>query len=309
MKRIVVFIIFVSVIISGCKDEWTYNPVKSVVGDDTLEIARFYQNKNAAISLTFDDGTFDQYQNAIPQLESRGFRGTFYINGKKSSLPNSNEINIMNIDQIQDLEARGHEVGSHTWSHLKLTTMSLDSVRQEIYKNDSAISKWVGHKPYSIAFPHNERNKTIINIAKEGRIGVRTFETGMGQTHNNSTYQSMCDWMNDLIKTKKWGVAMYHGITRDYDMWNDVTVLWSFWDELKINENKIWIAPFYKVSAYTQEAENVHFDVVSTTDGKTRVRAACTLNSDLFNHPLTLIIKSPNGQSIKEIQPNEIIEL
>lgn len=48
-----------------------------------VTIARYKGDKFCAISYTFDDGLKEHYTHAAPQLEKRGFRGTFWINGAK----------------------------------------------------------------------------------------------------------------------------------------------------------------------------------------------------------------------------------
>lgn len=289
----------------GIDEEFVY---RIYFEEDTIEVARYYQNKQAAVSLTFDDGNLNQYEYAAPQLEKRGLRGTFFINGKASSGPNCDERNVMSPEKIADLNARGHEIGNHTWSHIRLTDLSLDSARREISMTDSVVLRWIGHIPYSLSFPHNDRNDTLVAIAQKGRIGVRTFETGFGQDTHHSTYNSMCLWTQSLIGKREWGVAMYHGITKGYDCWKDTTELWRFWDYLKTNENIIWTAKFSEVSAYVQEASNVKLEVARKED-KIYVRSICTLDPNLFRQPLTLIIKRKGGQYIKDVQPNDLFEL
>lgn len=44
------------------------------------EILKWPDGKKAAISLTYDDGTYNQFHVALPIMEELGMRGTFYIN-------------------------------------------------------------------------------------------------------------------------------------------------------------------------------------------------------------------------------------
>lgn len=44
------------------------------------EILKWQHGKRAAISLTYDDGSMNQFRVALPMMEERGFRGTFFIN-------------------------------------------------------------------------------------------------------------------------------------------------------------------------------------------------------------------------------------
>lgn len=46
----------------------------------TTEITKWQYAKDACISLTYDDATITQFRVALPLMEQRGFRGTFFIN-------------------------------------------------------------------------------------------------------------------------------------------------------------------------------------------------------------------------------------
>jgi peptidoglycan/xylan/chitin deacetylase (PgdA/CDA1 family) len=50
----------------------------SIVGQ--TEILKWYDGKKAAISLTYDDGSANQFRVALPIMDSLGFPATFYIN-------------------------------------------------------------------------------------------------------------------------------------------------------------------------------------------------------------------------------------
>lgn len=46
-------------------------------------VASYKHDKACAITYTFDDGLIEHYTLVVPELEKRGFRGTFFINGSK----------------------------------------------------------------------------------------------------------------------------------------------------------------------------------------------------------------------------------
>jgi peptidoglycan/xylan/chitin deacetylase (PgdA/CDA1 family) len=46
----------------------------------STQILKWPQGKKAAISMTYDDGTYNQFKVALPIMEEFGMRGTFYIN-------------------------------------------------------------------------------------------------------------------------------------------------------------------------------------------------------------------------------------
>ncbi|MBQ5460467.1 MAG: polysaccharide deacetylase family protein, partial [Bacteroidaceae bacterium] len=49
----------------------------------TVRVAPFYQGRQAALSLTFDDGLQEHFTLLRPELNRRGLRATFAIVGSK----------------------------------------------------------------------------------------------------------------------------------------------------------------------------------------------------------------------------------
>src|SRR6187455_3230668 len=44
------------------------------------EIVKWKDNKIAAISITYDDASINQFRQALPIMDTLGFKGTFFIN-------------------------------------------------------------------------------------------------------------------------------------------------------------------------------------------------------------------------------------
>lgn len=262
-------------------------------GDDPcVSVAKFRGNKRAAVSLTYDDGLKEHIDLVAPELEKRGFRGSFWIIGNRIGVKDPKHGDRMTFDDLRELHRRGHEVGSHTWSHPKLVRLSTpDSVRMEMERVDSAFLVNGLPKPMTMAYPYNGKNAEVTRIVEEGRIGSRMFQVGHGQQNNKSTIQKMTDWMYHLIETCDWGVTMTHAIRHGYDQWYHPEELWQFYDTLKSHEKDIWVGTFAQCCAYQKEREAVQLDVVE--DGKDlRVAFSMPLDGAIFHEPLTLILSS-----------------
>ncbi len=292
----------------GCSDNKDSSSY-IMLNDDTLgkvkiHIAQFYQNRKAAISLTFDDGMRCHAMVAAPALEERGLRGTFFVYGRNILPTRSENDYTISQTEIRYMTERGHEISNHTFNHIKMTNASEDSIRRDLAKNDSLIELWTGKRPVTFAFPYNARNDMSIRVAKEGRVGVRTFETGFGGNVCHSTYEDMVNWAEDKIKKMSWGVAMLHGINEGYDGWEDPEPFFLFLDYLKEKESELWVETFRDVCAYREEANaaKLHATLV---DGVLKGYAECKLDVSLFNHPLTLVITTSKQEVIlKDIMPN-----
>lgn len=66
-------------------------------------------NAKAAVSITYDDGHPSNLDLAIPDLEDRGFRGTFYLTPEL--------IGSDRVEEWRQACRSGHEIGNHTWNH------------------------------------------------------------------------------------------------------------------------------------------------------------------------------------------------
>ena len=79
------------------------------------------------VSLTFDDGQASHYS-TLPMLQSRGMKGTFYIN---LDLVGDSSY-YMTWPQIQELYAAGNEIGGHTLTHVNLNNVSVSTATREV---------------------------------------------------------------------------------------------------------------------------------------------------------------------------------
>ena len=275
-------------------------------------IAKFRGDKSAAVSLTYDDGLKEHIELVAPELEKRGLRGSFWIIGKMIGAKDSNHGDRMTYEDLRQLAARGHEVGSHTWSHPNLVRLdNLDSVRWQMEMLDSAFAANGLPKPTAMAYPYNAgRGRDIQRVVEEGRIGSRTFQVGHGQQNNKTTIEKMTAWMHQLIDSKEWGVTMTHAINTGYDKWYHPEELWQFYDTLKTNAADVWVATFSECCAYVKERDAT--TIVVRQKGKTlEIVPTTTLDPTLFHEMLTLKIagvKHPK-KSAKAVQDGRQLEV
>ena len=160
-----------------------------------LSIAPYKGDKACAISYTFDDGLAEQYSLVAPQFEKRGFRGTFAINGSKINSDGglTTDTTRMSWEQVKDLSDRGHEISNHGWKHKNFARFPLEEIREDIYKNDSAIFANTGVMPRTFVYPHNNKKEEAKKIAVQNRVGTRTKQRSIG---SKSTPQNLEAWVN-----------------------------------------------------------------------------------------------------------------
>lgn len=109
------------------------------------------------ISFTFDDSRASQ-ANAALLLEARDLRGTFYVSSGRLGLPD-----YLTYEQVRRLQDAGHEVGSHTVSHLRLTTLDVDSQRRQVCGDRVALMD-AGMRVTSLAYPYGDADATTRQV-------------------------------------------------------------------------------------------------------------------------------------------------
>lgn len=259
-------------------------------------VTPYRDGKQCAISFTYDDGMLCQYTDVAPELEKRGFRGTFWIIGANMDKDDPGYA-WMTWDQVADLAKRGHEISNHTWNHPSLPSLSIDSVAQELELCDAKIEAVTGKRPISMAYPYNAMSPEVVAKCEENRVATRTFQTGHGQKNSFTTPDSMRVWLNGLLETGEWGVTMTHGTTYGWDMWDRPEELYQFYDEVKAQEDKVWVATFAEVAAYIKERDAATVEVEGTSKSlKLTVRHS--LDAAIFTEPLTISVKGGDWSKV-----------
>lgn len=270
-----------------------------------VTITPFYQGKKAAISFTYDDGLLEHYTLVAPNLEKRGFRGSFWIIGNMVGVEHDRLGARMTWNQIKKMEKRGHDMGSHGWSHKNCRKVGCEAFMQDVRSNDSAFIANLGHKPLTFAYPYNSKTSDVIKAVEEGRIGSRLFQVGHGQQNNKSTLDKMQRWFDDIVKRGEWGITMTHAITDGYDKWYHPEELWQFYDYVKAHLDDVWVGTFAEVEAYQKE-RNATFISVEKDDGKTMIiRLDNNLDNNIFRQPLTLCIEKDGKKKYVNVKPNK----
>lgn len=111
------------------------------------------------IALTFDDGPHPQNTpRLLDMLRARNVRATFYVIGQ-------------NVDRYpaiaRRIVAEGHEIGNHTYTHPKLTSLGPSQVSREMARTEAAIGRAAGVKPRTMRPPYGAltraQRRTVYN--------------------------------------------------------------------------------------------------------------------------------------------------
>lgn len=143
--------------------------------------------RGKVFGITFDDGYRNVYQNAMPILDQLGFTSTNYFVAQQ--LDGSNvwdhekgipASGLMSLDEIRAWAAAGHEVGSHTLSHVHLSQVSPEIARIQISRSKTELEQALGIKISAFCYPYGDESPEVRVMVKEaGYSNATTTERGL----------------------------------------------------------------------------------------------------------------------------------
>ena len=121
--------------------------------------------------LTFDDGGISALTEIAPRLESRGWRGHFFITtgsvGRRGFLAPA---------QLRELHERGHRLGSHSETHpLHMGRLPGERIAEEWRRSVDRLSTILGCPVWSASVPGGYFRPAV--AAEAGRAGIRWLYT------------------------------------------------------------------------------------------------------------------------------------
>lgn len=130
------------------------------------------------VSITFDDGKLTSYLNGAQQLDAYGFKGTYYVNpglfGTAGYMKQENAFDLLN---------RGHQIGSHTNTHIDLTSFTPDDVVRELDTSNQAVHA-LGVQIIDFASPYGKQDDAILPFVMARQATNRGTEAGINTKQN-----------------------------------------------------------------------------------------------------------------------------
>lgn len=104
------------------------------------------------IALTFDDGPWMYTTDLLDLLEREGVHATFFVCG--SNMARDQITGYGHPAVLRRMFSAGHQIGSHTWAHPDLATLSDDEVQQQMWLNEQALVGVLGLLPTYLRPPY-----------------------------------------------------------------------------------------------------------------------------------------------------------
>ncbi|CEL59061.1 Chitin deacetylase OS=Amylomyces rouxii PE=1 SV=1 [Rhizoctonia solani AG-1 IB] len=148
------------------------------------------------VAITFDDGPYNWTKELVHKLDSYGAKGTFFVNGNNYGCIYSEE----NVERIQYLVERGHQIASHTWRHEHLPQLSGDRLDAEFRKTNEAIRKITGCSPAFMRPPYGEYNDEVVEKATKNGQTVVIWDFDSADSIGATVEQSKSHYDNILAQ-------------------------------------------------------------------------------------------------------------
>lgn len=108
------------------------------------------------VAITFDDGPSSSLTpKVLDVLKKHGAKATFFVLGDNAGRYPS---------VLARAVAEGHELGNHTYNHIKMTGSSQATVCDEIERTNAAIVAATGRRPKLMRPPYGATNSELVNL-------------------------------------------------------------------------------------------------------------------------------------------------
>jgi peptidoglycan/xylan/chitin deacetylase (PgdA/CDA1 family) len=132
------------------------------------------------VALTFDDGYRDQLSIAR-YLAKRGVKATFFvITGLREFMGRR----LLRPSEIKEIASMGHEIGSHTATHIDMVRAPEDVMRRELVESKKYLSELLNNEVTSFAYPYGPHSETAARLARQVYRVIRTTYIGSAKNYN-----------------------------------------------------------------------------------------------------------------------------
>ena len=257
-------------------------------------IAPWYNFKSGAITYSFDDGSPNQLKVGVPLLDKYGLKGSFNLIVKGWG---------PDWEGYKKAAENGHEVASHTYTHVSLVGLSKEQELKEIKDSKEYIENKIGQECITLVYPYGTPgNYSIMSqYYISGRvIGSKYISSNpddmfalnsfcIGNVTSITTADKLNEMADKALELEKWIVFLIHGVDDDGGYSPiESTVLDAHLNYVK-NNDEFWVATFKDISKYVLEANSLIIE--ENTNGKNKnLDVKCSYETSItkMDFPVTI---------------------
>ncbi len=220
-----------------------------------------WNDHRAAVSLTFDDADSVQLDKAVPELNKRQLRGTFFITISK----------LTRLDDWRKVQLEGHEIGNHSVTHEHASSLTKAGEELQVEDAKKFLDSNFRSDVCIFAYPYEEASPGLVFWVKKYDFAARGWRGTGDQLYvrpdadpdwyslpsqpTYSRYEPVVyqGWVDKAMSTGTWTTLQMHGIDDASTGWEPIperTLIFVL-NYLKAAEQRgLWVAPFGEVAAY-----------------------------------------------------------
>jgi peptidoglycan/xylan/chitin deacetylase (PgdA/CDA1 family) len=111
---------------------------------------------------TFDDAFLSQYELGVPVLDRNRVKGIFFAIVERTGIAPE----YMGWSQLRELVQMGHEVQSHSYSHVALTRCSDADLKRELELSKSVVEEKLGIPVTGISIPFGRWDSRVLDACR-----------------------------------------------------------------------------------------------------------------------------------------------
>lgn len=173
------------------------------------------------VSVAFDDGWQSVATHAMPLLEKYNVPTTQYVITEASDKSVSE---YMNIETLQGIKQKGHEIGSHSRAHCNQTEQENQEILADATESKALLERKNLGPIASYAYPYGAYDGNTQPLVGRAYSYIRTTDEGYNDryfdTHrirsmvvtNTTDTQTLQHWLDTAARHKLWVVITYHRI-------------------------------------------------------------------------------------------------
>jgi peptidoglycan/xylan/chitin deacetylase (PgdA/CDA1 family) len=126
------------------------------------------------VAITFDDALTSVFDNALPELERRGFHCTIFVpSGKLGGFPDwmmeegtDKTDPVVDARRIQRSLGPLVAVGSHGVNHVHMTQIPIQAAQEEIRNSRMSLEELSGGAVQSFSFPYGDHSDELVTMCR-----------------------------------------------------------------------------------------------------------------------------------------------
>jgi len=268
------------------------------------EICLWKDDKVAPVSVTIDDNISPDVPWWLEMSEKYNFPITWFIITKNVG---GNGVGGT-WDLWREVLAKGHDVQSHTHTHLHADEPGWDGIVWEYTESKKLIEEnLAGHRVRFLAYPGGPNSK-LNDRSEAGKLyaGARGF-VGILSSPNQVDYLGVRAINEDSFNNPKtkwadfqrvldpadkvfrgWGIYVFHGV-------KDKTMERPLFQFISENREKLWVGLFGDISLYAQQRDTATLNVTEKSDSKIAFMLQDQMDDKVFDYPLTVKVRLPDS--------------